>query len=212
MIRSIIDLFKRPVTATNEQAEKATLKDAFIKGGIISVIFMICNFVTCFFSQILDEKYDSKVHKYVTKIDFSGFKFGELISNCFTTFIVIAIAMIVVATIMYVISRILKNENAFSKVLTISVNAFIPLACANIIAVVIGWIYTPVIPILAYLVAAVYSLYLTIFSFRNILNIENEDKLVIVNVVAVTICFVVLYFLVSVVFNDVIDLLDMFKF
>lgn len=209
IFNSIINLFKMPVTTTNKQAEEATLKNSFIKSGIISAVFFICTFITCFFNEVISKSYDYKKGKYIQKFNFDSFDFEDVITPAITTLIGVFIVLLVVAGVMYIISRILKNENSYAKLLTISANAFIPVSIASIISLLTSWLYSP-IGMITIVAASVYMLFIMVFSFRNTLTIENEDKLVLLYVAITTIIFTVLYFIISIAFKDLLDIFNMF--
>ena len=166
MLADILNIFKKPVTKTLEYANREDLKFSFILTAIITGIFTILNSIQFVITTVVKKSYSYSKEKYITKIDFDNFEFEEFIKNFFTTAVIIIVAILLIATIMYIISRILKNENSFSKLLTIASISTIPMIFSTVISILTSWLYAP-ISYFVTIATTLYMLFIIIYSFRN---------------------------------------------
>lgn len=194
MFKDVLKLFVNPITLTLDYAKKATIKSSFILSAIIAGVLAILNSINFVISTIITKEYSYYERKYTTKVDFSNFQFGDFIKNFFTFLIVVFVILLILAAIMYIISRILKNENNFSKLLTISAISSIPYAFSIVIVLLTSWLYAP-IGIFAEIAASLYMQFIIIYSFRNTLTIEDEDKLTMYNVILILIVVIVTFYI-----------------
>lgn len=209
MVKDFLNVFTKPITKTLEYANKEDLKFSFILVAVITGILTVLNSIQFILNTIIHKSYSYSKGKYITKLEFSNFEFEAFIKNFFTVAVIVVVAILLIATIMYIISRILKNENSFAKLLTIASISTMPVIISTLFSILISWLYAP-ISYFVTIAAVLYMLFINIYSFRNTLTINDEDTLTILNVVSITVTLIILYYIVIGVLEDSLSMLDMF--
>lgn len=209
MVKDFLNVFTKPITKTLEYANKEDLKFSFILVAIITGILTVLNSIQIALNTVIYKSYSYSKGKYITELKFSNFKFEAFIKNFFTVAVMVIVAILLIATIMYIISRILKNENSFAKLLTIASISTMPIIISTLFSLLTSWIYAPISYFIT-IAAVLYMLFINIYSFRNTLTINDEDTLTILNVASITVTLIILYYIVIGVLEDSLSMLDMF--
>lgn len=211
MFKDLLYLFINPISITKKYSDKQSLKFSFILSAIIAGVMAITSTISRFFSMAIISDYSVKVHKYVKLFKISEVKIGGLFSTFFSTLAITFAVILAVAGILYIITKILKNDNNYFKLVTIVAIATIPVAVTTVLSLLISWLYAP-IGIFLGIAGSIYCMFITIYSFRNTLTIENEDILTLCNVVAIVIVSIVLYYILASALSSLTGLGTLMKF
>ena len=193
MFKNILEMFKYPVTNTLQKAQNAETKAEVIRLVILSAITSLITIIQSII-VILTMKY----YKFDDKLEM--IKKAKLISTFFWTFVVLAIIIAVIALIMFVVSKLVKDKKNYSITLSMVNNVFIYYLLGNVVNCILSFIYAPLgeIVMLATIIFAAYTL---VLAFRESLMIENSDKFVLFTVMTIMIAIVAVIILYCVVYG-----------
>lgn len=189
----IKDMFLKPTSSIEENA--ATLKDSkstFIFAGIISLSVMICNLVSTMISTIFSKKYDFWTQKYNWNISFSNLDSLDYTQLVLVDLLQYAIMILGIAGIYYLATLVLKKNITYTKTLGIVSLAVIPNVILSFVGSILGIVWNP-FSIFIGSAASVYTILILIVSFKNILKINDFDKIVFYNVILLAIIKILEY-------------------
>lgn len=198
MFGKIIEQIKFPVTSTINRSKEETIKKGLIKLLILSAIFAIINVIntlSSIFSKYSSKGWYSYLDKDVLKERrWEAIKDAGLIGAFFKTVLIIAVVIGVVAFLLWVISKIVKCKKEYSETLSMTNNFMTIIAAGSILNLIISLIFAPLGLILMFMIS-IYAGYTLIYAYRDSLEIENADKLVIVTTGVFTVILVIVIIL-----------------
>lgn len=219
MIETIIGQIKNPVKTILKKSEEEDLKRGMIKLAIISAIMAFIN--VCMSVVAIIEKYSKKSIWYrnyssseLWEKRWESIKSAGLVGGFFRMFIIIGIAIAVGALILFVISKIVKSEKKYTTTLSM-VNSFFSIyIVGQIFNLIFSFIYAP-LGWLVLFASGVYASFALINAYRDSLNIENIDTLVLATtgVLTATVVILVIVFLAisGVSLSDLSSVSDLLK-
>ena len=222
MFQNILEIVKIPVTTMIEKSKQEDIKKGAIKALIMSVILALLNVLTQFVSIIksVSKKsyyYDDYTSSQIWEKRMDKLKDAELFSGFFKQIVIYIIIIAVIAGILLIITKLLKNQKKYEEMLSLVNNTFLLYTIGTILRVIISLIYQP-LGMLVMFAIVVYSILTLINAFRDILEDVESDSLVLVStgvMVAVLVIAVILLMVVyDVSFKDIgtaMELLDYFK-
>ena len=222
MFQNILEIVKIPVTTMIEKSKQEDIKKGAIKALILSVILALLNVLTQFVSIIksVSKKsyyYDDYTSSQIWEKRMDKLKDAELFSGFFKQIVIYIIIIAVIAGILLIITKLLKNQKKYEEMLSLVNNTFLLYTIGTILRVIISLIYQP-LGMLVMFAIVVYTILTLINAFRDILEDVESDSLVLVStgvMVAVLVIAVILLMVVyDVSFKDIgtaMELLDYFK-
>lgn len=184
MIGNILEKVKNPVTTILEKAENEDTKKGVIKLAIISGVMALINVILSIakiFSQYSKKNlwYSNSSSSDLWDKRWEAIKNAEMISKFFKSWVIIAIAIAVGALILYIIAKAVKNEKEYSSNLSMVNNVIIIYIVGFIASKIVALIYAPLGWLVIY-ATSVYASFALINAYRDSLDLESTDKLVLV--------------------------------
>ncbi len=213
MLGEFIGLFKYPVTSLIKKAEERNLKKELITALVIVLIIAVLSTLTSYISIIkkvntrypsLEEYNEDHPYSELTKSEFKEEKKeyksdlledAELVGGFFETLAISAVSIAVVAGILFVIARMVKSPKDYLELFAMTNGAFMIFILGYILDVIFSYIYSPIGVVLqaATLIFAIIAL---ANAFKESIQVEDTDKLVIYSSIVLTVVFVVLMIIV----------------
>lgn len=211
MIGELLGLFKYPVTTFEKRAEERNIKKEAIIAAIIAVVIAVLTVLTSYIgiSKIVNKKYKS-VDDYndnlysweeeITKSEFKELKKdyksdlledAGLVAKFFKTLAITVVAIAVVAGILFVIARMVKSPKDYIEMLAMSNSAFIIYLIGFILNVIFSYIYAPIGAVL-FVAALIFAIIALANAFRESIQVEDINKLVIYSSIVLTVVFAIL--------------------
>lgn len=211
MINELLDLFKKPVTSITKRAEEKNIKKEAITAAIIAVVVALVTLLTSYIgiSKTIKKRYPSleeynEDHYYsqLTKEEFKEakkeYKSG-LMENAklggafFETLATVAVAICVIAGMLYIISRMVKSPKDYTDMIAMTNGAFIMYLVGFLLNTIFSYIYIP-IGIILLVASVVYAIISLCNAFKESIEVEDIDKLSIYSSIVITIVFAILVF------------------
>ena len=193
LLEIIKDSILKPVNSVEENA--ASFKDAkttFIFAGIITVLITISNLLATMLSTIFSKQYDFWTQKYNWAISFSNLDSLDYFDLILVRFVQYALVILGVAGVYYLATLILKKSISYVKTLGIVSLAVIPNIILSFCGSILGIIWSP-LGLFIGSAAVAYTILILTFSLKNILKINDVDKLVFYNVVIIAVLKILEY-------------------
>lgn len=191
------DSILKPISSVESNA--ATLKkpkDTFIFAGIISVLITVCNLISTMLSTIFYKQYDFWTQKYNWNISFSNLDSLDYIDLIFVNLLQYSIVILGIAGIYYLATLVLKKETTYIKTLGIISLAIIPNVILSFVGSILGIIWSPIGAFIG-ASAVAYTILILTLTLKNVLKINDFDKLVFFNVIIIAILKVLEYIIFS---------------
>lgn len=213
MFNEVLELFKTPVTTMQKRAQERNVKKEIITGAIIAAILAIVTVITSYITVMKSvnkvysslEKYNKKYsYSTVTKEEFkemkkeakeNAFEDVELGKKFFRTLGISAVSIILVAGILFVISRMVKSPKDYIELIAMTNGAYIIYILGFLLNIVFSYIYAPV-GIILLVGLFVYALISLCNAFKDSLQIEDSDKLSMYSAIILTVVFAILVIIV----------------
>lgn len=196
-ISMIGDSILKPISSVESNA--ATLKnpkDTFIFAGIIAVAITVCKLITTMLSTIFYKQYDFWTQKYSWNISFSNLDSLDYVNLIFVNLLQYAIVILGIAGVYYLATLVLKKDTTYVKTLGIVSVAVIPNIVLSFAGSILGIIWSPIATFIG-AAAVAYTILILTLSLKNILKINDFDKLIFFNVIIVAILKVLEYIVFS---------------
>ena len=208
MFSAILEMLKHPVTTLQNLAEKDDAKKGAIKVAIISGVMSLVGIISKVIS--INKRY-SKNGTYANWYGESGlaeakskaFEEAQLFGTFFKTWVVYAVVIAVIALVLFVIAKLVKSDKKYTFTLSMVNNAFIVGFAGYIVDVVISLIYAP-LGLLVLYATVTYASYALIFAFKDSLELENSDGLVLATTLVFTVLIIIVYFVVTSILQNAI--------
>lgn len=196
MFNKVLDVIKNPVTTIIERAEKEDIRKGAIKAVILSLVIALVNLISTVVSIISkftrkDFWYKNYTSSQLWEKRFEAMGKAELFSSFFKSFIIALIAIAVVAGILFLIAKIVKSKKSYDKMLSIVNNVVVISIVGSILKLILSFIYEP-LALLVMFAISVYAFFSLIFAFRDSLEIENANTLVLATTAVLSIVAIII--------------------
>ncbi len=214
MLGELLGLFKYPVTTFSKRAEERNIKKEAIIAGIIAVVIAVVTVLTSYFGVVkavnkkyksLDDYNKSSFLGDVTKDEFKEMKKEyksdlledvSLVKTFFTTLAVTAVAIVVVAAILFVIARMVKSPKDYIELFSMANSSFIIYTLGFLLNTIFSYIYAP-IGIIILFAASIFATLALANAFRESIEVEDTNKLVIYSTIVLTVVVAILVIIVA---------------
>ena len=205
MFQEILEKLKKPVSVIIYESEQEDLKKSGIKLAIISAVMALINIITSVITIIKKYSKDSFWYSSYSSSElwdkrWEAIKDAELFSSFLKNWIIMAIVLAVGALILFLIAKFVKSPKEYTKNLSMINNTAIIGTAGNIVSTILSLIYAP-LGILVTFATIIYATFSLIFAFKDTLQIENSDKLVIVTTGVLVSVVIIIFILLSVVLD-----------
>lgn len=220
MLKNLKNIFKNPVTTVIEKSEVEDLKKSAIKLVILSAIMSLISVVSQIVSIIKRYSKDSFWYSSYSSSElwdkrWEAIKDAELVGKFFKSWVIIAIVILVLALILFIIAKIIKSPKEYILTLSMVNNCLMIYVMGYIAYLILSFIYVPLALIVLYATVAFSSLTL-INAYRDTLQVENTNLLVIattgVTTVLIVVLMVVLASILKVSIKDITSVMSLLNF
>lgn len=215
MFETIKEQLKEPVATVLRKAAEEDLQKGFIKTAIISGILSFINVILSIVKIIKSSfgyYYSSLSKAEQWERRWSEIEDAELISGFFKTWVMVAIVMAVLALILLVIAKLVKNKKEYANTLSMINSVASLCVIGNTLNVILTLIYVP-LGILVSFATFVYAGLTLINAYRDSLDLENTDTLVLVTTGVLTVFVVIVAVLIANItktsLSDITSLLEL---
>lgn len=183
MFGNLLEKLKNPVTTVIEKAQEEDLKKSGIKLAIISVVMALISTISSVIS--IFSKYSKKSYWYsyyssseLSKLRWDAIKDAELFTGFLKAAVISAIVMAVIALILFIIAKIIKSPKEYISNLSMVNNTAIVYAIGSVLKLILSLIYAP-LGLLVWYACTVYASFTLINAYRDSLEVETTDTLVL---------------------------------
>lgn len=212
MLGEVLELLKKPVTTMSRNAQERNVKKEAITAAIIAVVIALVTIITSYIGVNKQVKkryltYKKYVEEYsyldITKEEYKEDKKEykkdlledeEFVSTFFKTLVITAVAIGLVAGILFVISRTVKSPKDYIEMLAMANGAFTIYLLGYLLNTIFSYIYMP-IGLIIFVASLIYAIISLSNAFRDSLEIEDSDKLSMYASIVITIVFAILLFI-----------------
>lgn len=214
MMEELLGLFKYPVTAFGKRAEERNIKKEAIIAAIIAVVIAVVTVLTSYIgiTKTVNKQYksvDDYNEKYSWREEITKSKFKEmkkeakadlledagLAGKFFKTLAITAVAIALVAAILFVIARMVKSPKDYIEMLSMSNSAFIIYLVGFLLNAIFSYIYAPV-GVILFATALIFAVISLSTTFRESIEVEDTNKLVIYSSIVLAVVFAILVIIV----------------
>lgn len=181
LLAGFVELLTHPVSKVTGNAPKEDIKNSAIKGAIIALVLAIASVLATIRSIFISYSKTSTRDDYIEELN--------PIFSILRTFGVYILVILAVAIVLFIISKLVKDEKSLPFTLSMTVNSFTVVTVGAVLALVLSF-WTP-LSILVITLTSLHSLLTLVVSFMSSLSV-NTDKLVLVSAVILTLVGVVL--------------------
>ena len=211
MVNELLDLFKTPVTSISKRAEERNIKKEAITAAIIAVVIALVTLLTSYIGinkavkksyPSLDEYNEDHYYSQLTKEEFKEAKkeyksdlmeSAKIGGGFFKTIATVALAICVIAGMLYIISRMVKSPKDYTEMIAMTNGAFIIYLAGFLLNTIFSYIYSPIAMILSG-ATVVYAIISLANAFRESIEVEDIDKLTMYSSIVITVVFAILVF------------------
>ena len=195
MFEKVLDQLKNPVTAVIERSKTDDLKKGAIIAGILSGILALIGVLSKIIAifTIFSKKLMGSSSK-LGELRWEAMKEVELVGGFFKSWLIIILTIAAGAAILFAIAKLLKNQKDYAALLSMINSVLIVYTAGSIVSLIVSLIYSPIAWFVSFAVM-IYVGYTLVFAFRESLEIENTNKLVLVTTAVLTATIVVLVIL-----------------
>lgn len=185
----------KPYTAFKNQEENFdTIKCPAILSSIIAGIMTLVTLIYTMIATVIERKYSYSRHEYQTKIDFSNLADIDYISVIGKNFLIYLAIIAAIAGAYFLGSLVIKREQNFAKLLSISATGFVSFVALGMIAAPIFELIFEPLSILAMLAGVIYSIAVFIVLINDEIKIEDKDIRIYFNVACLAAVGIVGYY------------------
>lgn len=193
LLAGFVELVKHPVSRVTELVQKEDIKKGAIKTVIIAAIMSIASVLTTIRAIYVNQ----------TKSKYREAFMEELnpIVALFKNWGIYILGIAVVALVLFIIAKLVKDEKDYPYTLSMTVNSLVVYVVGMVLSLLLSFIWMP----LSYIVitfASIYTLLTLALSFKESLTNVDSDKLVLVTTVMILIITVILA-IVHIVTNEI---------
>lgn len=209
LIGDFIGLITSPVTSFKKRAQEKNIKFEAIIAVAVAVVIALVTIINLYISAVkgvnaVYKSYKKYSEKYsyldLTKEEYKEQKKEakkqalELIDFkdvFFKTAVAILVVTAFVAGMLYVISRLVKSPKDYIELISFMNSAFLVYTAGAILSIILSLIYTP-LGIIVTFATSIFAIFSLANSFKESLQLEDTNKLVICSTVVFTIVFAIL--------------------
>lgn len=220
MFANLLEKIKSPVTTMIEKSQEEDLKKSGIKLAIVSVVMALISTISSIIS--IFSKYSKKSYWYsyyssseLWNKRWDAIKNAGLFTGFLKTAVISAIVIAIIALVLFIIAKIVKSPKEYSNNLSMANNTAIIYVVGSILKLIISLIYAP-LGLLIWYAVTIYASFTLINAYRDTLEVENTNMLVLATTGILSAIMVILAILLTsilkVSFSDISSLLSLLNY
>ena len=220
MIANLLEKIKSPVTTMIEKSQEEDLKKSGIKLAIVSVVMALISTISSIISIFSKYSKKSYWYSYYSSSElwdkrWDAIKNAGLFTGFLKTAVISAIVIAVIALVLFIIAKIVKSPKEYSNNLSMANNTAIIYVVGSILKLIISLIYAP-LGLLIWYAVTIYASFTLINAYRDTLEVENTNMLVLATTGILSAIMVILVILLTsilkVSFSDISSLLSLLNY
>lgn len=220
MFANLLEKLKNPVTTMIEKSQEEDLKKSGIKLAIVSVVMALISTISSIisiFSKYSKKSYWYSYHSSSELWDkrWDAIKNAGLFTGFLKTAVISAIVIAIIALVLFIIAKIVKSPKEYSNNLSMANNTAIIYVVGSILKLIISLIYAP-LGLLIWYAVTIYASFTLINAYRDTLEVENTNMLVLATTGILSAIMVILVILLTsilkVSFSDISSLLSLLNY
>lgn len=182
LLAGFVELLMHPVSKVTEDVQKEDIKKGAIKGAIISLVLSIVSVLATIRAIFISNSKSSVRDSYIEELN--------PILSILRTFGIYILVILAVAIVLFVISKLVKDQKSLPYTLSMTVNSSVVLTVGAVLALALSF-WTP-LSVLVITITLLHSVLTLIVSFVSSLANISTDKLVLVSATILTLVGVIL--------------------
>lgn len=220
MFASLLEKIKNPVTTVIEKSQEEDLKKSGIKLAIVSVVMALISTISSIISIFSKYSKKSYWYSYYSSSElwdkrWDAIKNAGLFTGFLKTAVISAIVIAIIALVLFIIAKIVKSPKEYSNNLSMANNTAIIYVVGSILKLIISLIYAP-LGLLIWYAVTIYASFTLINAYRDTLEVENTNMLVLATTGILSALMVILVILLTsilkVSFSDISSLLSLLNY
>lgn len=220
MFANLLEKIKSPVTTIIEKSQEEDLKKSGIKLAIVSVVMALISTISSIISIFSKYSKKSYWYSYYSSSElwdkrWDAIKNAGLFTGFLKTAVISAIVIAVIALVLFIIAKIVKSPKEYSNNLSMANNTAIIYVVGSILKLIISLIYAP-LGLLIWYAVTIYASFTLINAYRDTLEVENTNMLVLATTGILSAIMVILVILLTsilkVSFSDISSLLSLLNY
>lgn len=220
MFANLLEKIKSPVTTMIEKSHEEDLKKSGIKLAIVSVVMALISTISSIISIFSKYSKKSYWYSYYSSSElwdkrWDAIKNAGLFTGFLKTAVISAIVIAIIALILFIIAKIVKSPKEYSNNLSMANNTAIIYVVGSILKLIISLIYAP-LGLLIWYAVTIYASFTLINAYRDTLEVENTNMLVLATTGILSAIMVILAILLTsilkVSFSDISSLLSLLNY
>ncbi|MFR2450758.1 MAG: hypothetical protein ACLS9A_05100 [Clostridia bacterium] len=220
MFANLLEKIKSPVTTMIEKSQEEDLKKSGIKLAIVSVVMALISTISSIISIFSKYSKKSYWYSYYSSSElwdkrWDAIKNAGLFTGFLKTAVISAIVIAIIALVLFIIAKIVKSPKEYSNNLSMANNTAIIYVVGSILKLIISLIYAP-LGLLIWYAVTIYASFTLINAYRDTLEVENTNMLVLATTGILSAIMVILAILLTsilkVSFSDISSLLSLLNY
>lgn len=220
MVANLLEKIKSPVTTMIEKSQEEDLKKSGIKLAIVSVVMALISTISSIISIFSKYSKKSYWYSYYSSSElwdkrWDAIKNAGLFTGFLKTAVISAIVIAIIALVLFIIAKIVKSPKEYSNNLSMANNTAIIYVVGSILKLIISLIYAP-LGLLIWYAVTIYASFTLINAYRDTLEVENTNMLVLATTGILSAIMVILAILLTsilkVSFSDISSLLSLLNY
>lgn len=220
MFGNLLEKLKNPVTTMIEKSQEEDLKKSGIKLAIVSVVMALISTISSIISIFSKYSKKSYWYSYYSSSElwdkrWDAIKNAGLFTGFLKTAVISAIVIATIALVLFIIAKIVKSPKEYSNNLSMANNTAIIYVVGSILKLIISLIYAP-LGLLIWYAVTIYASFTLINAYRDTLEVENTNMLVLATTGILSAIMVILVILLTsilkVSFSDISSLLSLLNY
>ena len=214
MFSNVLTWLKTPVTTLIEKSEQEDLKKGAIKLAILSAVSSLISVISVLINIFTREYSSYYEEEEIWEMKMEALESADLFGAFFRGWVALIVTVAIIAVILYIIARIVKSPKDYAVTLSMVNNVAILNVAASLLNLIISFIYAP-LGIIISCVVAIYGFFSLLYAFKDSLNLENSDKLVLafagLFLVVIVVLVILFYSILGDFLDNLSDLTDVFS-